>query len=175
MQIVSSFFGDKAFRRFNCGAVASPNGGWETRRFNASLYDMLMGVFSTRDKNQVYGALDQLREGLLDLMISNQEFINAILLGTSEVQRVVKRFDLTRMRVDEILQGYPQQPRCFTWQIKQELYDENPSCTLCGQRIQQIDDAAVDHIEQYWRGGQTIPENARLAHRYCNIARPCND
>ncbi len=25
-------------------------------------------------------------------------------------------------------------------------------------------DAAVDHIQQYWQGGQTIPENARLAH-----------
>ena len=35
--------------------------------------------------------------------------------------------------------------------------------------------AAVDHIEQYWRGGKTIPENARLTHRYCNMARPRND
>jgi uncharacterized protein with ParB-like and HNH nuclease domain len=29
-----------------------------------------------------------------------------------------------------------------------------------------------DHIKQYWTGGQTIPENARLTHRYCNTARP---
>jgi HNH endonuclease len=39
----------------------------------------------------------------------------------------------------------------------------------------QFDDAAVDHIEQYWRGGKTILENARLAHRYCNGARPRHD
>ena len=33
-------------------------------------------------------------------------------------------------------------------------------------------DSAVDHIEQYWMGGKTIPENARLTHRFCNWSRP---
>ncbi|HET6494136.1 MAG TPA: HNH endonuclease [Thermoleophilia bacterium] len=42
---------------------------------------------------------------------------------------------------------------------------------MCGQQISDVDDAAVDHIEQYWRGGQTIPDNARLAHRHCNWSR----
>lgn len=174
IQIVKSLFGDKAFRRFSRGSQASHGGAWESK-FNYSLYDVLMGVFATRDKSQVYSALDSLREGLIDLMTSNQDFIEAILLGTSDVQRVTKRFDLTRLLVDDILATHPQQPRCFTFQLKQELFEKDPTCALCGQRIQQIDDAAVDHIEQYWRGGQTIPENARLAHRYCNMARPRND
>lgn len=52
-----------------------------------------------------------------------------------------------------------------------DLFKENPTCAICGNGIQHIDDAAVDHIEQYWRGGKTIPENARLTHRYCNLAR----
>jgi len=34
---------------------------------------------------------------------------------------------------------------------------------------------AVDHIEMYWKGGKTIPENARLTHRYCNWARSKKD
>jgi hypothetical protein len=34
-----------------------------------------------------------------------------------------------------------------------------------------VDDTEVDHIEHYWRGGKTIPENARLTHRYCNRVR----
>ena len=108
-------------------------------------------------------------------MTTNQDFIDAILLSTSAQKMVVRRFDLVRMRVDETLQPHSQQARCFSFQLKQELFDEDPTCALCGQRIQQIDDAAVDHITQYWRGGQTIPENARLAHRYCNMARPRND
>jgi hypothetical protein len=175
VQIVKSLFGDKAFRRFNRGTENAPNGAWETTRFNASLYDVLMGTFAMREKNQVYAALDVLREGLIDLMTTNQEFIDAILLGTSQVQRVVKRFDLTRHRVDTILSIYPQQPRLFTAQFKQQLFDNDPTCQICHQRIQQIDDAAVDHIEQYWRGGPTIEANGRLAHRYCNMARPRND
>lgn len=134
-----------------------------------------MGVFYDKDKNQVYAALDSIREGLIDLMTTNQDFIDAITLGTSEVDRVRKRFDLTRMLIDDILRNYRQQPRCFSLQLKQELYDTNPTCTICSQKIQDINDAAVDHIDQYWRGGQTIPENARLTHRYCNMARSRND
>ncbi|MGH8541031.1 MAG: HNH endonuclease [Stenotrophobium sp.] len=34
-----------------------------------------------------------------------------------------------------------------------------------------IEDAAVDHVAHYWRGGLTIPANARLTHRYCNSRR----
>jgi 5-methylcytosine-specific restriction endonuclease McrA len=62
--------------------------------------------------------------------------------------------------------------RCFTREFKQRLFEANPTCTICGNQINTIDDCAVDHIEQYWMGGRTIPENARLAHRFCNWSRP---
>jgi hypothetical protein len=53
-----------------------------------------------------------------------------------------------------------------------ELFaNNNPTCAICSQRILHIDDAAIDYIEQHWHGGKTIPENARLTHRYCNFAR----
>ena len=39
------------------------------------------------------------------------------------------------------------------------------------QSIHNIDDSEVDHIEHYWKGGKTVPENARLTHRYCNRQR----
>jgi len=51
----------------------------------------------------------------------------------------------------------------------------DPTCEICKQRILSADDAAIDHIKQYWVGGKTIPENARLTHRYCNWARPRSD
>ena len=47
-------------------------------------------------------------------------------------------------------------------------------CYLLGQKIHIFDDAEVDHIEQYWRGGKTIPANAQLTHRFCNRSRPLN-
>ena len=55
--------------------------------------------------------------------------------------------------------------------MKKQLWQQNPICGLCGNTIHELDDAAIDHIQQYWHGGKTIPENARLAHRFCNNSR----
>jgi len=60
-------------------------------------------------------------------------------------------------------------------QLKEKLFELDNTRAICNQKIQEIDDSAIDHIKQYWTGGQTIPENARLAHRYCNWARPRNE
>ena len=54
-------------------------------------------------------------------------------------------------------------------------YRNNPYCAIAIKKLREVDDAAVDHINQYWAGGATIPENARLTHRYCNNARSRND
>lgn len=174
-QVVLSMFGPSAFKRFYAGDRQDPNGRWEGTRFNASLYDVLMGVLCMVDRNQAMGALDRLREAIIDLMVSHQEFIDAIVIGTSDAERVKARFDIMRATVDAVLKETSVQPRCFTRQLKAALYEADPTCGLCGQHIAILDDAAVDHVSQYWRGGQTIPENARLAHRFCNMARPRND
>jgi len=91
------------------------------------------------------------------------------------VEMVRRRFDLARAWVEEVLSNYRVQPRCFSRELKRQLFEINSTCALCGQGINDIDDSAVDHIEQYWRGGQTIPENARLTHRFCNSSRPRNE
>ena len=67
------------------------------------------------------------------------------------------------------------EPRSFSLALKQSLFDADPACKLCGQRIHDLDDAEVDHVVHYWRGGATIGKNARLAHRYCNRVRAGQD
>lgn len=174
--LIRSLFGAQhAFKRYYRGDPANPNGRWEPKKFNASLYDVLMGVMWDKDKNLVMGSLDALREGWLDLLASDEEFNAAIQLSTSSEEMVRQRFDLARAWIEGILRESRPQPRCFTRVLKQQLFDANPTCALCAQHIADLDDAAVDHIEQYWRGGKTIPENARLAHRYCNWSRPRKD
>lgn len=171
VQILYSMFGENAFKRFSPGDAQSPDGKWEAKRFNASLYDVLMGVFADKDKNQVFSKLDALREGFIDLMVNNDEFKDAILLGTSQQDRVRKRFDIARQLVESILSDTDKQTRCFSRELKKSLYDTDPTCAICCQHIQMLDDSAVDHIEQYWMGGKTIPDNARLTHRFCNWSR----
>jgi len=173
--ILCSLFGQNAFKRYHSGTEGNPNGMWEIRQFNASLFDVWMNIFSNKDKSRIFGCLDSLREGLLDLMSNNSEFIDAIMVSTSSNEKVRNRFDLARKVVEEILAENPKEPRCYTFTFKKSLYENNPTCAICGQHIDHIDDAAVDHIKQYWMGGKTIAENARLAHRYCNNARSRKD
>ena len=104
-------------------------------------------------------------------MTENQEFIDAIELSTSSFQAVTKRFDVWRCALQEVIGIGRREPRCFSMKLKKALFDADNTCTICNQSIQDIDDCAIDHIEQYWTGGKTIPENARLTHRYCNWAR----
>ncbi len=63
------------------------------------------------------------------------------------------------------------EPRCFSRALKNEFYDRDPTCAICKQNIAELDDAQLDHERHYWRGGKTVRENARLVHRYCNMAR----
>lgn len=170
--IIKSLFDTHAFKRFYKGDEKDRNGYWEPKKFNASLYDILMYSFAREDKNKVYQNLDSIREAFIHLMTSDQEFIDSIELSTSSTQAVTKRFDRWRMTLKDIIGIREKEPRCFSRSLKEDLYANDPTCSICGQRIQNIDDSAVDHIEQYWLGGKTIPDNARLTHRYCNFARP---
>ena len=171
-QIIRSLFDRNAFKRFYKGKDGDPNGYWEPKRFNTSLFDITMNSFAEQDKNKVFQNLDLIREALIHLMTEDDEFIRAIELSTSSVEAVQLRFERWRDALRKIVGINRREPRCFSTKLKQELIDADPTCAICGQRILSIDDAAVDHIKQYWMGGQTIPENARLAHRYCNWARP---
>lgn len=171
MAIIRSLLGKNAFKRYYRGDAKSPNGHWETKKFNASLYDILTWSMARADKNQVMTRLDTIVEALIMLMTQDQDFIDSIELSTSSVKAIISRFDKWRMTINAILSSNSKQPRCFSRVLKESLYQTNPTCMLCGQHIAGLDDAAVDHINMYWQGGETIAENARLTHRYCNWAR----
>jgi hypothetical protein len=175
IQIIRSLLDKNAFKRFYRGDEKNKNGKWETQKFNVSIFDILMYSFAEEDKNTVFQNLDRVREALIDLMTKDQDFIDSIELSTSSKKAVTTRFDKWRFTLQTILGIGTNEPRCFTFQLKQELFNNNDNCSICNNKIRHIDDAAVDHIEQYWTGGKTIPDNARLTHRYCNNSRPRND
>lgn len=175
VSIIFSLLGENAFRRFIKGDAQKPDGSWERRTFSASLFDILMWSFAEKDKNLVMANLDSIKEELIDLMSSNQNFIDSISFGTSSKSKMITRFDIWRKSLEEVLANQQRQPRSFSRELKENLYDSNSTCEICKNKISDINDAAIDHIEQYWRGGKTIPENARLVHRYCNNARSRRD
>lgn len=170
-----SLFGDHAFRRFYMGTEDSKEGYWDKKIFNVSLFEMTMDSMARIDSNVLMRHLDELREGLITLMSTDQEFMLSISRASADRAQVVYRFKKWDDVVDSIIKDDKAAIRCFPYELKKRLFDANPVCAICGQQITCIDDAAVDHIEQYWTGGKTDPENARLAHRYCNCARNKND
>lgn len=166
---LTSLLGENSFRRFK---FEKQNGYvWEKNRLNVALFDILMDTMARIETSVLMRHLDAVREAYIDLMVSNQEFIDSIMINTSDTSVVHKRFKIWNRVLDEIIQDDKADTRCFTKALKQKMYNENPTCAICGQHISSIDDSAVDHIEQYWMGGKTIPENARLTHRYCNWSR----
>jgi hypothetical protein len=171
LHIIRSLFDKHAFRRFYRGTNENVNGYWEPKKFSASLYDVLMYTFSTANKHQVYQQLDAIRESIIHCMTEDDDFIETIERGTSNKVMIVRRFDKLRLKLEDILAYDFNEPRCFSLNLKTKLFDNNQTCAICSQRIHSIDDAAVDHIKQYWRGGRTMPENARLTHRFCNWSR----
>ena len=176
VDIISTLLEKRAFKRFYRGSDDNNrNGRWEEKKINHSLFDILMWSFARENKNNVHQNLDRIREALIDLMTCTQDFIDSIERSTSSKKAVETRFSKWQMALQSILGISVKEPRCFSKELKKDLFDRNKTCKICGNEILNIDDAAVDHIVQYWTGGKTIPENARLTHRYCNNARPRTD
>src|SRR4051794_13097843 len=166
-------FGDRAFRRYFPGNHDEPEGEWETRQANKALYDVVMFGFTRGKKSQYWDNLEAIRETLIDLMATDAKFQDAITSGTSDPRRVNYRFTTWTSRLDELMAD--KEPRTFTRELKEKLFAANPQCALCTQKIHDVDDAHVHHVKHYWRGGKTIPENAALAHRYCNLTEGGGD
>ena len=106
--------------------------------------------------------MDSICEGFIDLMVNDETFIDPIELSISSIQAVVNRFDRFRIMVQDIIDINTHESRMFSMKLKKELFQKNPVCAVCSQQILSIDNSAVDHIEQYWKGGKTILQNARL-------------
>lgn len=171
IEMVYVVFGRNACRRFNLGKEGSQDGSWETNKLNVALWDTLLYSFSYYEKPQIIPIADQIREEFLDLMTNDSTFVEYITSTTDKSEHVQYRADTWRQRLQSLIGSSGSEPRTFTFKLKEDLFQQDPTCQICGQHIYDIDDAEVDHIRHYWRGGKTILENARLSHRYCNRAR----
>ncbi|RZJ40948.1 MAG: HNH endonuclease, partial [Chryseobacterium sp.] len=99
------------------------------------------------------------------------EFIDSILIQTSNREVLKKRFKIWLNKLDEIVGNNGYQQRTFSYQIKKELFDKKPVCAISNQRILSIEDSEVDHILPFSKGGKTEIENAQLVLRYFNRAK----
>jgi len=174
IDLVKTVFGDTSFRRYIPGNGDS-SGKWASNQINMALYDLQMVGFANYSKSEILSKADLIREGLLNLMIKDINFQEVIGYKTSDTDNVKKRFKIYMEMLESIIGDKTINQRTFSYQLKQELFHNDPFCKLSGQRILNIDDAEVDHIIPYSKGGKTEVDNAQLVLRYFNRAKRDNE
>lgn len=105
------------------------------------------------------------------LMAEDPEFSDLIRHTISEKKRVIRRFQIWEQAMESLLGGQDLGPRHFTMATREALFNANPKCAICGQKVADIDDAHVDHTLAYVKGGPTTDDNASLTHRFCNLSK----
>ena len=170
IQIIRYLFGKSAFRRFCRGDEKNKNGQWETGQFNVALFDILMYSFAKQNMTQVLQHKDRIDEALIDLMTTDQEFIDSIEMTTGSRIIVATRFEKWCHALQTILDKGVNMPGTFDYMLKYELFTSSSACTLCGHPIHMFDDSTFVNIQNYWVGDKPISDQARLAHRYCKYA-----
>ena len=170
MRSAISVFGPHAFR---LRRTDSKGGGDWTPRANASVFQVVATSFARYEHHDIVRNADAIHETYLDLL-ADPEWIDAVTKSTGDFQKTKYSFESWQSRLAAVMDSSKglDSIRLFSRSFKEELYEQHKSCAICGQRIASVYDAAVDHIEQYWLGGRTIPDNARLTHRTCNMKRP---
>ena len=170
IDLVKVVFGDMAFRRYMPGENGE-QGKWGETQINMALYDIQMVGFVNYSKNDVLGKADLIREGLIDLMINNQQFKDQITMQTSNTEELKKRFRTYMDMLTLIIGDSQYTQRTFSYSVKEQLFKDNPYCAISGQKILSIEDSEVDHIVPYSKGGKTEISNAQLVLRYFNRAK----
>lgn len=174
MKACFTVFGDSAFRLKS--EITKPNsksaGEWASRP-NAAIFQVISTSFANYDLGQITRAADSIYEEYLDLINSDEQWVDRVRRATGEATRLTYAFDIWNSRLGTVLSEHTpnDSKRVFSRQLKKELFDSDPTCKLCQQRIPLIDDAVLDHDVRYWSGGKTVPENAQLVHRLCNLKK----
>jgi len=175
MRNVYTVFGEHSGRLYSTGTDDHPkvNGGWETK-FSISALDIQASALINQPHAKVQDAAEQIREAYLLYLLTNPQVRLAISRQPASTSATKTRWFGFKGEVQRLLDATIVEPRFFSYAFRRQLYDISPVCQLCGNKIHDFEDSAVDHIYPYSKGGKTEPTNAQLAHRSCNARKWAN-
>jgi 5-methylcytosine-specific restriction endonuclease McrA len=174
MKACHTVFGKAGFRLRNESVrPGSKSGGEWATRINMAIFPVIATGFVRYDLGRITRAADSIYEEYLDMINADAQWVDRVRRASFEAARLEYTFRTWYDRLKQVLEPFDQndRQRVFSRQLKKEMFDANPTCSICNQRIVLIEDAVLDHDVQYWRGGKTVPENARLAHCLCNLKK----
>jgi len=170
VELCQTVFGNVSYRRVFAGGEDNPN-GYIDDSLNQGIFDIQMYDFMEYSKRDIVPKAQVIKDAFIDLVTSNEKFIETIEIGTYGTNQVKKRTEMWINKLREIVNLPSTDKRLFTYEDKKRLFDADNTCAICKNKITYIEDAHVDHIERYSEGGETKIKNGRLTHRYCNLQR----
>jgi hypothetical protein len=172
MQNVWAVFGANAGKLYSAGTEDRPaiDGKWEPK-FSISALDIQTAALWGQVPGMVQVAAEQIREMYVFYLLTEQKVRLAISRQPAANAATRIRWTGFKAHVQTILDATDVEPRFFSFEFRRKLFDDDPTCKICGNQIHAFDDCTVDHIHPYSRGGKTIPENGQLAHRTCNARK----
>lgn len=164
IDIVKQIFGDTAF------CVYDRTKQDFVRKFSGPVYDSIIIACSYFDNHDLMSHGDAIRKQVLEVRKNNAEYQDFTYAATGSKNRVIGRITMIYNIIASIIgkSSNGEVKRLFTLNDKELLWHENYVCAYCGQQILSIDDAEVDHIKPFSKGGDTELSNAQLLHRHCN-------
>ena len=164
IDIVKQVFGDDIFCAYD------RTKGEFIKKFSGPVYDSIMVACSLFDNHTLMQNADEIRKTVLEIKENNLDYYDCTYGGTGSKDKVVGRINIIYNAIRDITgKNSDQEPRrLFNKAEKEALWHNGIKCTFCGQEILSIDDAEVDHIEVFSKGGNTTLDNAQLLHKHCN-------
>jgi len=172
MQNVYDVFGEESGRLYGPPKTQ--------RRLNEGVWDKDFSILALEiqafalvghARTDVQAIKDQIREAYIFYLLTDQYIRTAIENRTSRKQHVKLRCTGFKAEVNNLLLSARDNPRFFSREFRQRLFDADPNCKLCPSQIHSFDDSTVDHVIPWAKGGKTVPENGQLAHRFCNAQK----
>lgn len=145
------------------------------KKFSGSVYDSIIIACSMFNNHDLMAHADEIRKQVNEAKMNNPTYQDYTYAATGSKSRVIGRILMIYNLIKNIVGNNKSSQRTYSQATKEELWHDGYICPYCNQQILSIDDAEVDHIIPYSKGGDTIIENAQLLHRHCNREKNNSD
>lgn len=143
--------------------------GLTDSKFMATYYDCFLLLFSKYNINSLIKNKDTIRNRI-KIAVKTEEFLQTIKRSSVSKSNINKRVEIILNEINDLIINLDEK-RTFSYKQKEEFFKKNNICSICNNVIDSIDDANVDHIIPWSKGGKTTLDNAQITHEFCNKSK----
>lgn len=144
----------------------------EEGKFSTANHDAILILFNKYSKHCMLSNKDLIKENIL-ITFKTAQYSDLTKFASSNINKITARVELLEKSIEPLLVDLDKK-RCFTKEVKEELFNKDQYCGICNQKIETIQEANVDHIVPWSLGGKTELSNAQLTHEFCNKSKNNN-